>query len=335
MVTMRDVANAAGVSQSTVSHVLNGTRRIQPATEQAVRDALESLGYVNDGIARSLRTGTSFTIGLAMSAISNPYFSDVVHPIEELVSNAGYSLLLTDTHDDPARETRAVADLLVQRPAGIIMAPSANPQAALTVIAARKIPLVSIDRMTPGFDSVGVENIGPTADLVTHLAGLGHRRIALVEGLPGITTTDERLQGYERGLKAARLPFHRSLLIPGQSRGPAAYTAVTAAMKQPTPPTALVIGNNQMTIGSMRALRDAALKVPQDVAIVGFDDFEWSDLFSPRLTVIAQPVEEMARTAVSMLFERMQNPDLPVRHIRQTPTFIHRDSCGCPLDQPG
>lgn len=329
MVTMRDVADAAGVSQSTVSHVLNGTRSIQPDTERAVREAIKALGYVNDGIARSLRTGTSHTIGLAMSAISNPYFGDVVHPIEDQLANRGYSLLLTDTHDEPERELRAVADLLVNRPAGLILAPSASPGAALKAIAARKIPLVSIDRMTPGFDSVGVENIGPTAHLVTHLADQGHTRIAMVEGRPGLTTTEERLEGYRQGLAAAHLPYRRSLLIPGQSQGPAACAAVTLAMKQKIPPTALVIGNNQMTIGTIRALRDANLKIPQDVAVAGFDDFEWSDLFSPRLTTVAQPVEEMARAAVTMLFDRMNDPELPARHLRQAPRFVHRDSCGC------
>lgn len=329
MVTMRDVADAAGVSQSTVSHVINGTRSIQTQTERAVREAIEQLGYVNDGIARSLRTGTSHTIGLAMSAISNPYFGDVVHPIEELLSNRGYSLLLTDTHDDPVRELRAVADLLVNRPAGMIMAPSAEPRAAFKAIAARKIPVVSIDRMSAGTDSVGVENVQPTADLVTHLAELGHTRIAMVEGRPGLTTTEERLEGYRKGLKASGLRYRADLLIPGESKGPTAYAAVTAAIQEKNPPTAIVIGNNQMTIGTVRALRDANLKIPQDIAIVGFDDFEWSDLFSPRLTTVAQPVDEMARVAVAMLFDRMNEPDRTFRHIRQTPQFIHRDSCGC------
>lgn len=225
--------------------------------------------------------------------------------------------------------SRAVADLLVNRPAGMIMAPSAEPQAAFKAIAGRKIPMVSIDRMSAGFDSVGVENVQPTADLVTHLAGLGHTRIAMVEGLPGLTTTEERLEGYRLGFKASGLRYRADLLIPGESKGPTAYTAVTAALRKKNPPTALVIGNNQMTIGTVRALRDANLKIPQDIAIVGFDDFEWSDLFSPRLTTVAQPVGEMARVAVAMLFDRMKEPDRTFRHVRQTPQFIHRDSCGC------
>ena len=144
----------AGVSTATVSHVLNNTRKVNPSTAAAVREAMAHTGYVNDGVARAMRTGATRTIGLAMSAISNPYFGDVVHSIEEMLTQQDYSLLLADTHDNPDSEKRAIGDLLRQRPAGIILAPSAYPGDVVTAVAARKIPLVCIDRVIPGIDSL-------------------------------------------------------------------------------------------------------------------------------------------------------------------------------------
>ncbi len=333
MVTMRDVATQAGVSTATVSHVLNNTRKVNPDTAAAVHEAMRRTGYVNDGVARAMRTGATRTIGLAMSAISNPYFGDVVHSIEELLTAQDFTLLLADTHDDPAGERRAVADLLRHRPAGIIIAPSAVPGDVIAAIGTRKIPLVCIDRVTPGIDSVGVENEAPVRKLVAHLIELGHRRIVMVAGRRGLTTTEERVRGFTDQMAASGLALNRDSVLQGDSRASGALDAVATAVRGRTPPTALIIGNNQMTIGAMRALRGAGRAVPRDIALVAFDDFEWSDLFSPRLTTVAQPEREMAVTAVSLLLDRMADPELATRQIRLEPTLQHRDSCGC--DHPG
>lgn len=329
MVTMRDVAQKAGVSTATVSHVLNNTRKVNPGTVAAVREAVARTGYVNDGVARAMRTGATRTIGLAMSAISNPYFGDVVHAIEELLTQQDYSLLLADTHDNPDSEKRAIGDLLRQRPTGIILAPSAHPGDVLTAVAARKIPLVCIDRVIPGIDSVGVENEIAVQKLVAHLIELGHQRISMVAGRQGLTTTEERVKGYTTQMAEAGLATTGDSVLHGDSRGSVARQVVQAALAAPDRPTALVVGNNQMTIGAMRALRDAGLSVPGDLALVAFDDFEWSDLFSPRLTAVAQPEREMASTAVSLLLDRMAEPESETRQIRLSPTINHRDSCGC------
>lgn len=329
MVTMRDVARQAGVSSATVSHVLNGTRKVNAETAEAVRKAMRATGYVGDSLARAMRTGTTRTIGLAMSAISNPYFGDVVHAVEELLAQQDYSLLLTDTHDEPATERRAVTDLLQYRPAGIILAPSGSPHDVLDIAASRGVPVVCVDRVIDGVDSVGVENGDATERMVKHLISLGHKRIALVSGRPGLTTTDERINGYRAAMHAADLPTPPELMLIGDSRGPIARRVVAAALVTPNRPTAMMIGNNQMTIGAMQALNDAGLNVPHDMALAAFDDFEWADLFHPRLTTVAQPEQEMARAAVSLLFDRMANPDAPYQRIRLQPTLHHRESCGC------
>lgn len=334
MVTMSEVARVAGVSQSTVSHVVNKTRRIAPETEKAVKAAIEATGYVNDGIAKSLRTGKTNSIGLAISAMSNPYFGEVVHSIEKHLSDLGYSLVLADTHDDPERELRAVRDLLAQRPAGIILAPSADPHEALRQISRRGIATVLLDRVpeqldpTQPIDAVGVENTEAMSQLVQHLAGRGHRRIALISGRSGLRTSIERTEGYLLGLERSGIQPDEDLIHDGHSEAGPAAQAIKELLALPSPPTALITANNQMTIGAMRGLRELGLRVPADIGLAAFDDFEWADLFDPRLTVMAQPVEELGTLAAEMLIQRLEQPELKPREVRLAPRLIVRDSGG-------
>lgn len=335
MVTMSDVARVAGVSATTVSHVVNKTRRIDPETERAVLAAIDEVGYVNDRVARSLRTGKTKTIGLAISAISNPYFGDVVHAIEKRVTANGHSLLLADTHDDPEYELRAVTHLLAHRPDGVLIAPSSDPHDSLSRIARRRIPTVLIDRVSPdigtwSFDAVGVENAGPTADLVEHLAALGHSRIGMVPGRPGLQTTVERVAGFREGLRRRGLDLDDRYVGPGEL-GPG--DAVDALLALPAPPTAIIMGNNQATIEAVRRLSERGVVIPRDLSIASFDDFPWADLFHPRLTAIRQPVDELGERAVAMLFERMEDPDQPARTVRLAPTLIRRDSAVAPPER--
>ena len=328
--TMADVAQAAGVSTSTVSHVLNGTRRVSEETERAVRDAIQATGYTHDRIARSLATGRTRTIGLAMSAISNPYFAELAHAIEQEAAHAGYSLLLADTHDDPERELRATRDLLGRRVDGVILAPSAEQVSALDLLRKRGVATVLIDRFMPvDLDQIATENATPTALLVEHLAELGHTRIGMIAGLQGLSTSEERIAGYRRGLDSASIEFDPDLVVRGDSDAEHARTAVLRLLALERPPTALVVSNNRMTIGAMQALRDAALTVPDDIALVGFDDFEWADLFHPRLTSIAQANTEIGQQSVAMLLSRLANPELAARKVQLEPKFVHRESCGC------
>ncbi|MFG1610322.1 LacI family DNA-binding transcriptional regulator [Actinoplanes sp. NPDC049265] len=329
-VSMAHIAERAGVSITTVSHVINKTRPVRPETEQAVLTAIAEAGYVPDAVVRSQRTAGSQTIGLAMSAISNTYFGDVVHGIEQAAATAGYSLLLTDTHDEVAGELRAVSDLLSRHVEAIILAPSADPAAALQHARKRGVPVVVIDRLIDDeVDQVGSENRGPTADLVTHLAGLGHRRIAMIGGRSGLSTSDERLAGYRDGLERSNLPYAPELVRSGDSQDEPARQALHALMARPEPPTGVVVGNNRMTIGAMRAVRELGLRVPDDLALVAFDDFEWADLFHPRLTVIAQPTQPLGAQALRLVMSRLADPALPPRRLVMKPAFVHRDSCGC------
>lgn len=341
MPTMADVARSAGVSVATVSHVLNGTRPVLPHTRQAVLDAVEQLGYTPNGLARSLVTARTRSIGLAVSAISNPYFTEILQGVEAHALEHGYSLLIADPHDDPVHERKVVQLLHERRVDGMIVAPSARPDALVAYLARHAVPTVFLDRLVdaapgtgtpdaPGFDQVCADSAEPTALLVTHLAGLGHRRIGLVAGLPGLSTTRERITGYRHGLAAAGLPHDERLVVHGDSAADGGRRATAALLSLAAPPTALVTANNAMTIGALRALRERGLSVPGDLALCCFDDFDWADLFSPGLTAIAQPGRELGARAVQVLLDRLAAPEAPARTVRLPCAFVHRTSCGCP-----
>ncbi|MFF7386692.1 substrate-binding domain-containing protein [Streptomyces griseoluteus] len=341
MSTMADVARSAGVSVATVSHVLNGTRPVLPRTRQAVLDAVEALGYTPNSLARSLVTSRTRSIGLAVSAISNPYFTEILQGVEAAALEAGYSLLIADPHDDPGHELKVVQLLHERRVDGMIVAPSAEPGGLVAYLRRQAVPTVLLDRvLEPGgpgqgpFDQVCAENSGPMAELVTHLASLGHRRIGLVAGLPGLSTTGERIAGYRRGLAAAGLDADDELVVSGSSEAMGAERATAALLALPDAPTALVTANNAMTIGALRALRERGLSVPGDIALACFDDFAWADLFAPRLTAIAQPSREMGARAVRVLLDRLAAPDREARTVRLPCAFVHRASCGCPEPRP-
>jgi LacI family transcriptional regulator len=355
MATMADVARSAGVSVATVSHVLNDTRPVLPHTRRAVLDAIDELGYTPNTLARSLVTSRTRSIGLAVSAISNPYFTEILQGVEAGALEHGHGLLIADPHDDPEHERKVVRLLHERRVDGMIITPSAEPRGLLALLARHRVPTVFLDRLVdtapentprhtdaPGpcardghadapfrFDQVCAENAEPMDWLVTHLAGLGHRRIALVAGLAGLSTTTERISGYRHGLAAAGLPYDERLVVQGDSATEGAERATDALLSLATPPTALVTANNTMTIGALRTLRERGLSVPDDLALCCFDDFAWADLFSPRLTAISQPSKEIGAQAVRLLLDRLEFPDRPSRTLRLPCAFVHRTSCGC------
>ncbi|MFB1048842.1 LacI family DNA-binding transcriptional regulator [Streptomyces chrestomyceticus] len=330
MTTMVDVARQAGVSVATVSHVLNETRPVRPDTRAAVLKAIDELGYTHNTLARSLVTARTRSIGLAVSAISNPYFTEILQGVEAGALEAGYSLLIADPHDDPAHEQKVVRLLHERRVDGMIVAPSAEPAGMVEYLTRRKVPAVFLDRLVgDAYDQVCAENAAPVRQLVEHLADLGHTRIGLVAGLPGLSTTTERVQGYREGLRARGLPFAPELLAGGNSEAEGAQDAIRHLLAAPEPPTAVITANNAMTIGTLRALRDLGLDVPRDIALACFDDFSWADLFAPRLTAISQPSKEIGAAAVRLLLERLEEPDRPPRTLRLPCTYVHRESCGC------
>jgi LacI family transcriptional regulator len=306
---MIDVAKRAGVSVTTVSHVLNKTRKVSPDTARAVEDAIAAVGFAPNTLARALVRSSTNTVGVALSAITNIYFGEVVRGIQAACAEAGFIIFLSDTEDDPRKQLEIVRELHQRRVDGIVL---------------------FVDRSLSGrFDQVLTENRKPMRDLVAHLVDHGHARIGLISGLAGLSTTKERIEGYQAGLAAAGLPFDQALVASGGSDILPAHDAVLQLLARPLPPTAIITANNKMTIGAVKALRESGRRVPDDVALAGFDDFEWADSFEPRLTLIAQPCEQLGIKAVDLLLKRIQAPDRKPRTIRLAPVLHIRNSCGC------
>ncbi|MDR3493265.1 MAG: LacI family DNA-binding transcriptional regulator [Ancalomicrobiaceae bacterium] len=330
--TIVDVARKAGVSVSTVSHVVNHTRRVMPETRKLVEDAIAVVGYRTNTLARALKMSTTRSVGIAISAASNPYFSDIICAIEAECARLGLIVLLSDTHDDPERELNVVKDLYQRRVDGLILAPASDAsERTLRFIESVGLPCVLVDRLSSDrFDQVGVRNSEAMALLVTHLAAFGHRRIGFVAGQAGLATTAERIRGYRTALVDLGLDDDPDLLVTGNPSIARVTESTKALLSLPQPPTALIAGNNMATIGVMRAIRAFGLTVPRDISIVGIDDFEWADCFEPRLTLVAQPCDEIGRQAAALLIERIGSSQGARRTIRLDCTLRQRDSCGPP-----
>ena len=329
---MADVAAAAGVSVSTVSHVINSTRPVNEGTREAVLAAIAATGYRRNALAAALATSRSGVLALSISAWQNPYFAPLMRAIESRAAELGYAVMVGDSHDDPAVESALVGSLLDRRVDGVILAPAPRSERdAIPTVLASGTPLVLIDRLSPAdVDQLASEGAEPTARLTAHLLELGHTHIGVLTGMPGIQSTVERIEGFAAAMAAGGARAAPRHVRCGESRADEAHAQTLAMFRSRAPrPTALVVLNNAMTVGAMRALRELELRVPDDVALVAYDDFEWSDLFSPRLTAVAQDVDSMGRRAVDLLVERIDGYDGPRRVERVPTTFHHRDSCGC------
>jgi LacI family transcriptional regulator len=329
MVTMREVAELAGVSITTVSHVINSTRSVAPDTRTRVLDAIDLTGYTGDAIARSLVTGGTKSIGVALPLNPQPLVGQLIQAIEQETARAGYAMVLTDTRDEPEAERLAVRTLRSRRVDGIILAPSPGADGAvLPELRKLALPTVLVDRLSTSqdVDQVGPENVQAISALVLHLAEHGHRRIGMVSGPADLATNSERVLGYRLGLGRAGLTWDESLV--GYSDQESAN--VTALLGRPDPPTALIAGSDSVLAGLLRTVRARGLRVGADLAVVAFGEVEWADLVDPAITTMAPPVADIGQSAVRMLLDRIGDPALPARSTRLPPTLLARQSCGCP-----
>lgn len=335
--TMAEVAALAGVSITTVSHVLNSSRPVNPETRSRVEKAIADLDYRRNHAARTLAGGSSRTIGLVISGLTNTHFGPLLHAIERRVSDADHVLVLGDSHDEEAMERRVVDSLLDRSVDGLIVAPSAGfMNDTAQRIARSGKPLVLIDRgLELDCDQLVPENTQSVHALTTHLIEHGHTRIAAVAGLPGLDSSDERIVGFRTALEEHDLLFDESFVVPGMSHTDTAYDVVSELLALPEPPTAIISLNNAMTIGTLRAVTAAGLSVPHDLAIAAYDDFEWADMFQPGLTAIAQDVTRMGTDAVDLLIRRIHGDDSPHEHRVIATTFHRRTSCGCAPQDDG
>lgn len=328
--TIYQVARHAGVSAATVSRVLSGAKFVSGELAERVWNAVRELEYRPNHIARNLRARVTSTVGVVIPDIQNPFFTSVVRGIEDALQAEKFTLLLANSDGDPARERVCLDTLCAEEVAGLIFVPCNAEPTAYDHLARQGVPVVAVDRSPVGLDVdlVGVTNEEGARGAVLHLVRLGHKRIALIGGPPTANVAVEREYGYRRALETAGLSVTPSLVVHSDFREEGGYQAMTELLRQSPRPDAVFVANNLMAMGALRAARDAALRVPEDIGLVSFDDIPWGARVDPPLTVVAQPTYDLGVSAARILLDRLREPHRPIRRVSLQTTLIVRRSCG-------
>jgi LacI family transcriptional regulator len=331
MANIQDVARQAGVSISTVSRVLNRTANVNSEVKKRVEAAMDALAYQPSSAARSLRSNRSRIIGLLISDIQNPFFMGLIRGVEEQALRHEYSLILCNSSESPQREQQYLDVLYAERVAGAIIVPTRAQLGEETVkrFRERGIPIVAVDRRVKdrGIDAILVDSVLGAHEAVAHLIANGYRRIGVITGPKAVTTGRDRLEGYRQALREAGIPLDPALERVGTFDVASGYELADALLDVRPPVDALFVGNNVMTLGALKAIQARNLRVPDDVALVGYDDVPWAELGSISLTTILQPVYELGQAAAQRLFQRLQNPaDQTRQEVILTPTLCVRGS---------
>jgi DNA-binding LacI/PurR family transcriptional regulator len=340
MVTVRDVARHAGVSTSTVSHVLNRTRFVSDELRDRVVAAMRELHYHPNAAARMLSLKRSNALGLIVSDIRNPFFASVTRGVEDVAQEHGYTVVLCNSDEDVLKESACLKTLESRQVDGVLLASAGVADEHVTRLVHAGYPMVLVDRDLPGLGTPAVllDNEGAAYSAVRHLIERGHKRIGMLSGRGSISTTTERVAGYQRALREAGLELDDRLVISGESTSEGGAAATHALLDLEPPPTAIFSGNNLMSIGALHAIASRSLTVPDDVALVGFDDFPfpWSDAFRPHLTTVAQPTYELGRRAAETLVHMLNGSSTrsAQRTVLQGKLVIRESSGALPRRQP-
>ena len=337
MPTLKDVARDADVSVSTVSRAFNSPEKVRPDTLQRVREAADRLGYQPSRVARrlSLKNGKAGLIGLVIPDIRNPFFADIVRGVEDIAYEHDYSLVLSNSDEDPDRQKVVLDTFRTENVDGIIVPPVSMDDPAVRELAEASTPLVCIDRRMDDarVDTILSDNRKGAYEAVTHLIELGHERIGFIGGVPHISTLTERRQGYEQALRDHDLRVDEALIKEGTSRRERGRYFTEQLLALGRPPTALFTGNNLTTLGALSTLNTQGVKVPEEMALVGYDDVPWAMALNPPPTVLAQPGYEMGSRAAELLFERLDAPNRSPTVVTLQSKLTVRDSCGAPSDE--
>lgn len=321
--TMQDVAAAAGVSPKTVSRVINLEPGVAAATVTRVHNAIAELGYRRNDLARNLRKGISLSsVGVVIESLANPLYAAAAQAVDEVAQRNGREILLTSSGGDAARERQLVSDLLRHGVDGLLIVPTSDDYVFLEPDIRLGVRVVFMYQGTDSIDAdvVSIDNAGASRRAVEHLIDYGHKRIAFIRNQTSFVSAASRYQGYLDAMSAAGLPVDESLVRAVSTRAESAQAAVHRLMAQPSPPSAILSENTSLSIGVLRAMRDA----PNPTALVGFDDFEPADLLG--LSVVACDPGEVGRVAAELLFARLAGDSRPPQRIDVPTRLLARGS---------
>jgi LacI family transcriptional regulator len=311
---------------------MNGSRFVSDDTKNRVVTAIAELGYRRDGIARSLRRSRTGTIGAVVSDITNPFFSDLVKGIENTIHALPdrLNVILCNSEEDEDLERELLDILMEKRVDGLIIAPAGGNGPYLEALGADGPPLVFVDRALPGIaaDTVTVDNVSAAEEAVWHLIESGHTRIAVIKATLHASSIDERVEGWRRALARAGIAPDQNWVLESTSNIEAAHDAGRRLLALSPRPDAVFTTNNFMTLGLVRALNEAGLSTPKDIAIVGFDDFQWAEAFRPRITAVAQSGYAQGVEAARLLSARISKSESgpPIHRVIGTQLIVRESS---------
>lgn len=331
--TLHDIAEKAGVSVSTVSRVLNdkgmASRISRDTRERIVRTARE-LNYRPNQLAQGLRLKQTNTIGLVAPDIANPFFSFLIKRIQNLAHDRGYSLVVCNTEEDIEQEIDHVNLLWRKRVDGLVAMPVGQQSAHFLDWMQKGVPIVLLDRCFDELpvDSVVVDNYSGSYEAVQYLIHAGHRRIAIVQGLPGTYTTTERLRGYRAAHAKHGLRVDESLIVGGDFRRHNGFVETKLLLNLPADrrPTAIFATSDLITLGALQAIYDERLDIPDDISLIAFDDFELAPFLRCPLTAVQQPKETMGEIAVKLLLDQIHHPGRNGQRIQLKTNLVERES---------
>lgn len=333
MPNIRDVAKLAGVAPITASRAINNLGCVSKETLERVKAAADELGYVPNCIARSLRSRRTNTIGLILTDITNPFWTTVARGVEDVASDSGYNVIFCNTDESETKQREQVRVLLQKRVDGFLLVPARSASEDIIFIQRQNVPVVVLDRKVPvDVDIVRADSEDGAYQLIKHLVELGHRRIAALGGPKGLSVVSDRISGYRRALMEAGIDIDDSLIFYGEFKRTAGYDMARQALAVYPRPTALFAINNFIAIGALNALYDIGFRVPEDIAVVGFDDLPESLTVNPFLTAAVQPAYDMGRRAAELLLARLSDPkDRVYQEIVLPTTLAVRRSSGMPI----
>jgi LacI family transcriptional regulator len=326
-----DLARKLNVSTATVSRALSRPEKVAPATRKRVLECVRQSGYHMNGIARSLRTQSTKTIGVIVSDIRNPFSSAIVKSVEDIARTNGYTVLICNADEDERNEETALGLFIERQVSGVIHCSAGANLDLLRVLLKKSIPLVDLDRQSglENVDTVILDNqLG--AELATnHLLELGHRRVAMISGPRHLSNARKRLQGFRKTLRSAQLVVPHEYIEFGDFREQSGRIAAAKLLSNEVPPTAILVANNEMMAGALFAIRQRRIKVPRDLSLIGFDDARWAQYADPPLSVVSQPTAAMGQRAAELLLERLSGQKKS-RTVVFEPKLIVRRSTAAP-----
>jgi len=311
MATIYDVAKRAGVSTYTVSTVLNKSAYVSPELTLRVQQAVRELDYTINGLARSLQTRRTHTIGMLIPDIANPFYAKVVRGVEDVCKRDGYSLVLGNTYNDPDEQSRYLATLRSKRVEGFLIFVAAGDETEVAALVEKHVPVTFLGRRPRTFDAdtVTADNRRGTRLAVDHLIGNGHRRIAIITGQFSLTANRDRLAAWKQSLRRAKLPVDPSHACEGDWTADSGYHHAGMLLDGSNHPTAIFAANFLMMTGVLRALQERRLACPGEVEVVSCDDSEWLDVFQPPISTIVQPSYDMGIQGAELLLKRIHQPN--------------------------